>query len=534
MYGQPKVHKPDIPLREIVDCTGSVTKEIDRYISRILLQYVGKTEYHVKNSSHFVQMIKDLKVEEDEILVSYDVTALYPSVPQEEAINIIYETMVNDKDLEKKTTMTARHVTELLKLCVKTTYFAFNKKLYQQIDGLAIGAATSGPGAELFMERLESKAIATFKEPPGIWKRYVDDTFSKLKRAHVDQFLIHLNNQHPRIKFTTETQENSKIAFLDTLIHVLQNGSTKVTIYRKATHTDQYLDFKSNHPIKQKTGIFSTFKHRIKELVTEEKDKKEEMRHVRKALKRCGHPNWTLFRKERKKTPQEKVERRGKVVLPYVKGKSENLARIFKRYDIETIHKPTTKIKNLICNNLKDKVEDLDKTGAVYYNWCKKHKKKDYVGKTERVLRERMYEHRVIDHKTAKRAASISHEEKEEEPKESQRPTRRSSRSKNKVDYKTMNEGQQIMTEGSTEFSAHMATERYENTDVDHTILMTDDNWYRRGIKEAIAIRKIQPTLNQDDGRYHLSKMYDRLIRTSVTMKLPYKGTEDTTSAQTN
>ena len=121
MYGQPKVHKPDIPLREIVDSTGSVTKEIDRYISRILLQYVGKTEYHVKNSSHFVQMIKDLKVEEDEILVSYDVTALYPSVPQEEAINIIYETMANDKEFEKKTTMTARHVTELLKLCVKTT-----------------------------------------------------------------------------------------------------------------------------------------------------------------------------------------------------------------------------------------------------------------------------------------------------------------------------------------------------------------------------------------------------------------------------
>ena len=51
---------------------------------------------------------------------------------------------------------------------------------------------------------------------------------------------------------------------------------------------------------------------------------------------------------------------------------------------------------------MKDKVEDLDKTGAVYYIDCKKEeckevrkKKSDYTGETDRVARERMYEHRV-------------------------------------------------------------------------------------------------------------------------------------------
>ncbi len=218
MYGQPKVHKANYPLREIVDSTGSVAKEVDKHVSRILKQYVGKTEHYVKNSSHFVSMIKDLRVEEDEILVSYDVTALYPSVPQDEAIEIFYQLMMNDQELSKKTTMSAENVITLFKLCVRTTYFAFNKKLYQQINGLAIGASSSGFAADLFMERLEGKALSTFIEPPKLWKRYVDDTFSKLKMMFVDAFLAHLNNQHPRIKFTTETQENNKIAFLDTLV----------------------------------------------------------------------------------------------------------------------------------------------------------------------------------------------------------------------------------------------------------------------------------------------------------------------------
>ena len=215
MYGQPKVHKANYPLREIVDSTGSVTKPIDKYISKIIQKYVGKTPYYVKNSAHFVEMIKDLTVEDDEILVSYDVVALYPSVPQDEALDIIHQVMREDTNFGEKTSMTVENVMKLFRLCLRKTYFMFNKKLYQQIDGLAIGASSSGPAAEMFMERLEARALATFIDPPKIWKRYVDDTFAKIKKTMVDAFLRHLNSQHRRIKFMTETEEERKIAFLD-------------------------------------------------------------------------------------------------------------------------------------------------------------------------------------------------------------------------------------------------------------------------------------------------------------------------------
>ena len=315
MYGQPKVHKQNYPLREIVDSTGSVAKEVDKYISKILQKYVGKTPYYVKNSAHFAEKIKDLRVEEDEVLVSYDVTALYPSVPQDEAIDIIYQKLSQDKDLKDKTTMTAENIITLLKICVNKTYFVFNKKLYIQVDGLAIGASTSGPAAELFMERLEVRAIGTFLEPPKLWLRYVDDTFAKIKKIFVTSFLEHLNRQHRRLKFTTEEEKDNKISFLQALVHILEDRTTKISIYRKATHTDQYLNFESNHHIKQKIGIISTFEHSIEELVTTEEDKKRELSHVKKALRRCGHPKWSLNRKKNKNgagANKEKVGRRGR------------------------------------------------------------------------------------------------------------------------------------------------------------------------------------------------------------------------------
>ena len=386
------------------------------------------------------------------------------------------------------------------------------------------------------MERLEAKAINTFVEPPKLWKRYVDDTFSKLKKIHIEGFLEHLNEQHPRIKFTTETLDDNQIAFLDTLVHVLPNGTTKITIYRKATHTDQYLDFQSNHHVKQKIGIISTFKHRIEELVTEEKDKKKELQHVRKALKRCGHPNWSLNRQKKKKgaeaEAEEKTERRGKVVIPYIKGLSEKLARVYRKYDIETIHKPTRTLRSMICNKMKDKVHELDRTGAVYYNQCKKHPKNDYVGETDRVLRERLYEHRVITHKKAKRSASLNQEEDKEDQRRTTRDRSRSMRERKKVDYKASHEGtNQQLTAGSTEFSAHVASDSHEKSDLQYSVLCYDDNWYQRGVKEAIAINKLKPTLNQDEGRHHLSPIYSKLIRSSVVLKTSDKKANDDSEA---
>ena len=96
------------------------------------------------------------------------------------------------------------------------------------------------------MEAFEEQTLATAPEPPRIWKRCIDDTFTVMKQHNADNFLSHLNQQHPSIRFTIETENNNKIPFLDTLVTREPDGKLLTSVYRKPTYTDQYHAYDSH------------------------------------------------------------------------------------------------------------------------------------------------------------------------------------------------------------------------------------------------------------------------------------------------
>ena len=72
LYGTPKIHKPNAPLRPIVSCCGSITYNAARYLATVLSPLVGNTIHSVKNSKELVDKLKGLVVPPGQKLVSYD------------------------------------------------------------------------------------------------------------------------------------------------------------------------------------------------------------------------------------------------------------------------------------------------------------------------------------------------------------------------------------------------------------------------------------------------------------------------------
>ena len=166
------------------------------------------------------------------------------------------------------------------------------------------------------MEFLEQKALTTSPEEykPRLWKRYVDDILEVLKRDTVEGFTEHLNgiDETGSIKFTYEMEHEGSLLFLDILITRQQNGQFKLTVYRKKTHTDQYLHFESHDRLEHKISVIRILVARSENLVTEKCDKDNEMEHIKSALGACRYPSWSITKVQRKMEsaayPQSKIK----------------------------------------------------------------------------------------------------------------------------------------------------------------------------------------------------------------------------------
>ena len=164
-----------------------------------------------------------------------------------------------------------------------------------------MGSPVSAVIANIFMEDFEERAIASAIHKPKIWKRYVDDTFTILDRDQVDGFLQHLNNQQPTIRFTMETEKDNSIPFLDTSVIRDSNGLLTTSVYRKPTHTDQYLAYDSHHPQSVKRGIVKCLYDRAKHLITTPSVISKEKKHLSSVLVSNGYPS-SFIRKLTKTT----------------------------------------------------------------------------------------------------------------------------------------------------------------------------------------------------------------------------------------
>ena len=196
--------------------------------------------------------------------------------------------------------MSITQITSLLEFCLTQTYFLFQGKYYQQTQGAAMGSLISPLIANIFIEEFEVKALQSFPHPPSMWLRFVDDTFVINKAKHSQYLLQHINNQDPNIQFTVEPTQQGSLPFLDTLVTIQTDNTLSTSVYRKPTHTDQYLHWDSNHHITAKQSVYNTLAHRPKTVSSTQDLLDKELLHIKTALHHCQFPNWALNQWEHK------------------------------------------------------------------------------------------------------------------------------------------------------------------------------------------------------------------------------------------
>ena len=136
-------------------------------LSKILKPLVGKSPHHINNTQDFVEQVRHITLVAGECLSSYDVSALFTSVPIDPVLKILKDLLVKDPTLKDRMVIGIDDIILLLEFCLKNTYFSFQGQFFEQVEGVAMGSPVSPIIANLYMEYLEQKALSTAPHPPG-------------------------------------------------------------------------------------------------------------------------------------------------------------------------------------------------------------------------------------------------------------------------------------------------------------------------------------------------------------------------------
>ena len=147
-----------------------------------------------------------------------------------------------------------------LTLATKESYFLFDGKLYQQVDGVSLGSPLGSTPANVFLCHSKDIWLRNFSLEckPSYYKRYVDDMFVLFEsETQVESFKNLMNTCHPKIKFAFEKEQNNCFNFLD-IKGIREDNVFANSVYRKASFSGVYTRFDSYMALSYRFSLLST------------------------------------------------------------------------------------------------------------------------------------------------------------------------------------------------------------------------------------------------------------------------------------
>ena len=263
---------------------------------------------------------------------------------------------------------------------------------------------------------------------------------------------------------------------MDTTVKPEADGTQSITVYRKLTHTDQYLQWDSLHHLSAKFSVIHTLSHRASTVCSKPELLQQEKDHLMKALTKCKYPKWALDKMQKRlnrstrqvtdgsttsaQPATNEVKNKGHIVIPYTQGLCESIKKICGGYGIQTHFKGGRTIKSLLVSP-KDKDPMVNQSGAIYWYQCGDLGcDEEYIGETSRTFGERYKEH-------LKAPSAIHH---------------------------------------------HSSQTGHPTNHNNFQIIGREGHNLAKNIKESIYIRVNNPTLNNNIGKFNLSHIWDRVL----------------------
>ncbi|XP_017478561.1 PREDICTED: uncharacterized protein LOC108368252 [Rhagoletis zephyria] len=425
LYGLPKIHKPNLPLRPIASSVSVPCYGLSKFIGKFLGDLTSE-EYNIRNSLRLKERLEKVRICEEDLLVSFDVVSLFTNIPTYLAIKII---MSKFSQIMSRTNIPKNKFLDLLNFCLKdNNYFMYDGKIYTQSFGMPMGNPLSPTIADIIMDDLLDNTISELKKLHNIdikfIVKYVDDIFAIVKRNDVDIILKTLNRYHNKLQFTIEREENFKIPFLDVLIH-RKNDEILLDWYSKPISSGRIINFLSSQPMKYKINAAKNLLNKIL-TISHKQFLDENTKKIYKILTNNNYPSHlikTLIEqkltevnnKENKITPTatttETKQYFSVTYIPKLTDKFNHNINEHKK-NITLAYKSNCTLSTIFTKT-KSPIETYQQSNVVYEVKCMGGENVDcnkiYIGTTKRTLGIRLPEHEADIRKEKKNTALAQH-----------------------------------------------------------------------------------------------------------------------------
>ena len=168
------------------------------------------------------------------------------------------------------------------------------------------------------------------------------------KNTSLEEFKGYLNSLEPRIQFTSEIEENRILNFADLSIKQLDDRFI-MKVYRKESHTNKYINWRSNVPRSYITKAMQSLIHRAYDLCTLQEVRKDELEFLKDTFIANDCPVTVVdevFKNyiPRKYNPMMENKEKGEqddfgniINLPFIKGFSERIRRELSKDGINVV-----------------------------------------------------------------------------------------------------------------------------------------------------------------------------------------------------